>query len=76
MKGKNRDKDRVLTRIRMPYERVFSKMSKKVRYKSLAKTQFQTLMQGFFYNLKRLIKIRCSTNNFCLKQGIITPKIS
>jgi len=40
MKNKNRDKDRFLTRIRMPYEGVFSKMDKKARYKGIAKNQF------------------------------------
>ena len=54
MKNKNRDKDRFLTRIRMPYEGVFSKMDKKARYKGIAKNQFQALMQAFAYNLKRL----------------------
>lgn len=57
MRGKNRDKDRFLTRIRMPYEGVFSKMNKKARYKAIAKNQFQALMQAFAYNLKRLTKI-------------------
>jgi IS5 family transposase len=57
MAGKNRDKDRFLTRIRMPYEGVFSKMNKKARYKGIAKNQFQALMQAFAHNLKRLTKI-------------------
>jgi len=33
MRGKNKEKDRFLTRIRMLYEGVFSKMDKKARYK-------------------------------------------
>jgi IS5 family transposase len=57
MIGKNRDKDRFLTRLRMIYEGVFARMSKKVRYRGLAKTQAQCFMQSFAYNLKRLIKI-------------------
>jgi len=40
MKSKNRDKDRFLTGLRMPYEGVFSKMDKKVRYIGIVKTQF------------------------------------
>lgn len=60
MKTKNRDKDRFLTKLRMPHEEVFSKMNKKARYKGLAKNQFQLLMQAFSYNLKRLIKIAAS----------------
>lgn len=57
MKGKNPGKDRFLTKLRMPYEGVFSKMDKKSRYKGLAKNQFQAFMQALVHNLKRLIKI-------------------
>ena len=57
MKGKNRDKDRFLTKLRMPYEGIFSKMGKRVRYKGIAKVQFQAIMQALAHNLKRLIKI-------------------
>lgn len=65
MIGKNRDKDRFLTRLRMPYEGVFARMNKKVRYRGLAKTDFQNLMQSFTYNLKRLIKIDAPPLIFC-----------
>jgi IS5 family transposase len=44
MKNKNRDKDRFLTRLRMPYEGVFSKMDKKARYKGLAKCKSKDLI--------------------------------
>lgn len=57
MKLKNKDKDRFLTKLRMPYEGVFSKMTKKTRYRGIAKNQFQVFMQAFAHNLKRLIKI-------------------
>jgi len=57
MKSKNRDKDRFLTELRMPYEGVFSKMDKKVRYIGIVKTQFQATMQAFAHNIKRLLKI-------------------
>jgi IS5 family transposase len=57
MKNKNRDKDKFLTKLRMPYEGVFSKMTKKARYRGIAKNQFQAFMQAFAHNLKRLIKI-------------------
>ena len=57
MKSKNRDKDRFLTGLRMPYEGVFSKMDKKVRYIGIVKTQFQATMQAFAHNIKRLLKI-------------------
>ena len=57
MKAKNRDKDKYLTRIRMPFEGVFSKMDKRVRYKGLKKVQLQVTMQAMVFNLKRLIKL-------------------
>lgn len=57
MKDKNKDKDRFLTKLRMPYEGVFSKMDKQVRYRGIAKVQFQAIMQALTHNLKRLIKI-------------------
>ena len=57
MKNKNKDKDKFLTKLRMPYEGVFSKMDKQVRYRGIAKVQFQVLMQALAHNLKRLVKI-------------------
>jgi len=42
---------------RMPYERVFSKQSKKGRYIGIAKNQFQGFMQTLVHNFKRLISI-------------------
>jgi len=57
MKGKDRDKDRWLSAVRMPYEGVFAHLSKKARYRGKLKTQFQALMQALGYNLRRLIRI-------------------
>jgi len=57
MKEKNREKDAFLTRLRMPYENIFSKMDKRVRYRGQAKAQFQGFMQAFAFNCKRLIAI-------------------
>lgn len=59
MKAKNRDKDRWLTKIRAPYERVFSKRNKRVRYKGTAKVQFQVGLHAFVFNCKRLLKLDC-----------------
>jgi len=57
MRGKNRDKDRWLTKMRAPYERVFSKRSNRVRYRGQAKVQFQVAMNAIGHNLKRLISL-------------------
>lgn len=54
MKNKNRDLDRWLTKIRAPYERVFSKSNKRVRYVGLIKNQFAEIMNAITFNLKRL----------------------
>jgi IS5 family transposase len=56
--GKARDKDRWLSKVRMPYEGVFSCMSHTARYRGLVKIQFQAFMQALAYNLKRLVKIK------------------
>ena len=55
MAGKNKDKDRWISGIRSPYERVFAHRNKRVRYKSLAKVQFQVGVRALCFNLKRLI---------------------
>jgi len=55
MKGKNKDLDRWYSHIRAPYERVFSKTRKRVRYRGLKKNQFTALMEALVHNFKRLI---------------------
>lgn len=55
MIGKNRDKDRWLSAIRSPYERVFSKRNRKVRYVGQAKMQFQVGINALIFNFKRLM---------------------
>lgn len=57
MKGKNKDKDKWLTKVRMPYEGTFSKLSSRTRYMGLAKTQMQAFLEAFIFNVKRLIVI-------------------
>lgn len=54
MKRKNSDLDRWYSKIRAPYERVFSQDPKRVRYKGVAKNQFAAFMQAICFNLKRL----------------------
>ena len=57
MMGKNRDKDRWITKMRAPYERVFSKRSKQARYRGQAKVQFQVACNAMCHNLKRLVAL-------------------
>jgi len=54
MKNKNKDLDRWYSTIRSPYERVFSKENKRVRYCGIEKNQFAAFMQAICFNLKRL----------------------
>ncbi|MDR2780858.1 MAG: transposase, partial [Holosporaceae bacterium] len=61
MKGKNRDLDRWISGIRAPYERVFSKIEKRVRYKGVVKNFFATLMQAICFNNKRFAVLEFST---------------
>jgi IS5 family transposase len=57
MTGKNFDKDRWLSKVRMPFEGVFATLGKKARYRGVIKNLFQALMEALVFNLKRLIKI-------------------
>jgi IS5 family transposase len=54
MIGKDFDLDRYYTKIRSPFERVFSKDNKRARYTGIAKNQFSAFMQAICFNLKRL----------------------
>ena len=51
---KNKDLDRWYSKIRAPYERVFSKQNKRVRYRGLVKNQFAAFMEAICFNLRRL----------------------
>ena len=64
MKGKNKDRDRWVSAIRSPYERVFSQREKRVRYRGVAKNQFAAFMQAICFNLKRLTVL--DPPNLCL----------
>lgn len=57
MKEKNKDKDRWYSKLRSPYERVFSKRNQRVRYKGVSKNQFSAFMDAICFNIKRLIVI-------------------
>lgn len=55
MKGKNKDLDKFYTKMRSPYERVFSKTSHRVRYTGIAKNQFTAFMEGIAHNFKKMV---------------------
>ena len=55
MLGKNRDLDRFNSKLRSPYERVFSKQRKRTRYIGVVKNQFSCFMEALCFNLKRLL---------------------
>lgn len=55
MKDKDKAKDRWYSQLRSPYERVFSKREKRVRYRGVAKNQFAGFMHAICFNLKRLV---------------------
>ena len=61
MKNKNKDKDSWISHLRSPYERVFSQMERRTRYRGQAKVQFQVYMEAMAFNLKRLIKLDLKT---------------
>lgn len=58
MKNKNRDKDKWLSQVRGPYENVFSKQSRRTRYRGLAKVQMQAFLEAIVFNVKRLVAIK------------------
>ncbi len=47
MQGKNFDLDKYYTKIRSPFERVFSQDNKRVRYIGIAKNQFTEFMMQY-----------------------------
>jgi len=57
MHNKNKDLDKWLTKVRMPFEGAFSSMSKKTRYRGLVKVQMQVFLEAIVFNVKRLILI-------------------
>ena len=56
MQEKDFKRNGVISKFRMPYEHIFSKMDKKVRYKGTAKAQFQGFVQAMVFNFKKLIR--------------------
>ncbi len=55
MKDKNKDLDKFYTKMRSPYERVFSKTSHRIRYMGITKNQFSAFMEAIAHNFKRMV---------------------
>jgi len=56
-KTKNNDLDKWRSKTRMPFEATFSKLSKRAKYRGLAKVLFQGFFESIAYNLKKSVKI-------------------
>ena len=55
MKGKDFNLDRFYSKMRSPYERVFSQQRRRVRYVGLAKNQLSEFMYALCFNLRRCV---------------------
>jgi IS5 family transposase len=55
MKDKNVDLDRWITKLRCPYEGIFSKQNNRVRYKGVVKNQGAEFMLAVAHNFRRLL---------------------
>ena len=58
MKDKNFDKDTWISKARSQYERMFSNVSNRSRYRGIAKNQFPVFMESLAFNFKRLINLK------------------
>ena len=70
--------------LRSPYERVFSKREKRVRYRGISKNQFAVFMQSICFNLKRVTVLSppkfasplgTGVSKSCQNQQIATIKV-
>jgi IS5 family transposase len=57
MKEKNFDKDKFISKLRAPFEGVFSKQNKRVRYQGAEKNQAAELLYAMAFNMRRLLAI-------------------
>ena len=63
MKVKNRAKDRWLTKLRSPFEGIFSKIHRRARYRGQSKVQMQAFMEGLIHNIKRWVVLDDALKN-------------
>jgi len=57
MKDKNVDLDRWITKLRSPYEGVFSKQNNRVRYRGVAKNQGAEFLYAIAHNFRKLLAL-------------------
>ena len=55
MKDKNVDLDKWISKLRAPYESIFSKQNKRVRYKGVVKNQGAEFLYAIAHNFRRLL---------------------
>lgn len=55
MKTKNKDLDKWYSKIRSPFERVFSQRIRRTRYIGVVKNQFTAFMEAICFNITRLV---------------------
>lgn len=56
MKEKNADKDKWISKLRMPFEGIFSFFNKRSRYRGTVKVQMQGFMEALAWNIKTGVK--------------------
>jgi len=55
MEDKNVGLDKWITKLRAPYEGIFSKQNKRVRYKGVVKNQGAEFLYAIAHNFRRLL---------------------
>jgi IS5 family transposase len=60
MKQKNADKDKFISKLRSPFESLFSKQEKRTRYKGCAKNQAAEFLYAIAFNFRRLLVVENS----------------
>jgi IS5 family transposase len=62
MHEKDKDKDRFISKLRAPFEGVFSKQQKRVRYKGTEKNQAAELLYAIAFNFRRLLVLESAVS--------------
>ena len=59
MKEKNKYKDKWISKVRAPFEGIFSKDEDRARYRGIAKVQMQGFLDAIVHNVKRMVAVNC-----------------